>query len=421
MGRPNGVLAATEPGVAGVTIVTESIVEDAALDWFRALGYHVFGGADMTPDPIAIRKSYADVVLDSPLRGALEAINPGLPRDALLDAQRKLMRPVGAALEDRNHNLHRMLVDGVGVEYRDPVGRVRGAQVRVLDFDNPEANFWLVVSQFTVEEDQHRRRPDMVVFVNGLPLAIIELKNPTDETATLRSAYHQLQTYKAELPTLFTYNAVLGVSDGLSALAGTLTAGHEWFKPWRTIGGQELAPVFYTELQVLIQGVFEKSRFLALIRDFIVFEDDGGALSKKMAGYHQFHAVETAVAETLRAAELQREVRDIRGRYETGRQPGGETGDRRIGVVWHTQGSGKSLTMAFYAGRIIREPGMANPTVVVLTDRNDLDDQLFGTFARCSDLLRQPPAQAASRAGPPVEARRPVGRGGVHYDPEVLP
>ena len=396
-----------------MTIVTESIVEDAALDWFRALGYHVFGGADMAPDPIAIRKSYADVVLDSPLRGALEAINPGLPRDALLDAQRKLMRPGGAALEDRNRNLHRMLVDGVGVEYRDPDGHVRGAQVRVLDFDNPEANFWFVVSQFTVEEDQHTRRPDIVVFLNGLPLAIIELKNPTDETATVRSAYNQLQTYKAELPTLFASNAVLVVSDGLEARIGTVTGGYEWFKPWRTIGGQELAPVFYTELQVLIQGVFEKSRFLALIRDFIVFEDDGGALSKKMAGYHQFHAVETAVAETLRAAELQREVRDVRGRYESGRHPGGEAGDRRIGVVWHTQGSGKSLTMAFYAGRIIREPGMANPTVVVLTDRNDLDDQLFGTFARCSDLLRQPPAQAASRAD--LRTKLAVASGGVVF------
>ena len=396
-----------------MTIVTESIVEDAALDWFRALGYRVLGGADMAPDPVAIRKSYADVVLDSPLRGALEAINPGLPRDALLDAQRKLMRPGGAALEDRNRNLHRMLVDGVGVEYRDPGGRVRGAQVRVVDFDSPEANFWFVVSQFTVEEDQHTRRPDIVVFVNGLPLAIIELKNPTDESATVRSAYNQLQTYKAELPTLFASNAVLVVSDGLEARIGTLTGGDEWFKPWRTIGGQELAPVFYTGLQVLIQGVFEKSRFLALVRDFIVFEDDGGALSKKMAGYHQFHAVETAVAETLRAAELQREVRDVQGRYESGRRPGGESGDRRIGVVWHTQGSGKSLTMAFYTGRIIREPGMANPTIVVLTDRNDLDDQLFGTFARCSELLRQPPAQAASRAD--LRAKLAVASGGVVF------
>ena len=203
------------------------------------------------------------------------------------------------------------------------------------------------------------------------------------------------------------------VSDGLEARIGTLTAGYEWFKPWRTIGGQELAPVFYTQLQVLIQGVFEKSRFLAMFRDFIVFEDDGGALAKKVAGYHQFHAVETAVAETLRAAELQREIRDERGRYESGRRPGGESGDRRIGVVWHTQGSGKSLTMAFYAGRIIREPGMANPTVVVLTDRADLDDQLFGAFARCSDLLRQPPVQAASRAD--LRAKLAVASGGVVF------
>ena len=397
-----------------MTIVTESIVEDAALDWFRALGYQVLGGADLGPDPTAIRKSYAEVVLDSPLRGALARINPTLPRDALRDAQRKLMRPNGATLADRNRDFHRMLVDGVGVEYRSPDGNIRGEQVRVLNFENPEANFWPVVSQFTVEEDQHRRRPDIVVFVNGLPLAIIELKNPVDETATVRSAYRQLQTYKTELPALFACNALLGVSDGLNALVGTLTAGREWFKPWRTITGQELAPAFYPELRVLIEGVFEKSRFLALVRDFIVFEDDGGAVAKKIAGYHQFHAVETAVAETLRAAELQRarEMRQVIGRYESGR-PGGDTGDRRIGVVWHTQGSGKSLTMAFYAGRIVREPAMGNPTVVVLTDRNDLDDQLFGTFARCSDLLRQPPVQAESRAD--LRAKLSVAAGGVIF------
>ena len=396
-----------------MTIVTESIVEDAALNWFRGLDYQVLGGADMAPDPFGTRKSYAEVVLDAPLRGALERINPTLPGDALLDAQRRLMRPGGATLEDRNRNFHRMLVDGVGVEYRDSDGVVRGAQVRAVDFANPDANFWEVVNQFTVEEDQNRRRPDIVVFVNGLPLAIIELKNPTDEAATVLSAYHQLQTYKAQLPKLFFCNALLVVSDGLSALIGTLTAGHEWFKPWRTIAGQELAPAFYTELQVLIQGVFDKSRFLTLIRDFVAFEDDGGALSKKVAGYHQFHAVAAAVTETLRAAERQGEVRDVRGRYESGRRPGGDAGDRRIGVVWHTQGSGKSLTMAFYAGRIIREPDMANPTVVVLTDRNDLDDQLFGTFARCSDLLRQPPVQAGSRAD--LRAKLAVASGGVVF------
>ena len=397
-----------------MTIVTESVVEDAALDWFRALGYEVMGGADLVPNPIGIRKSYADVVLDSWLRGALARFNPAIPDETLGDAQRKLMRPAGATLEDRNRNFHRMLVDGVGVEYQHQDGGIRGAQVRVVDFDNPEANFWLVASQFTVEEDQHRRRPDMVVFVNGLPLAIIELKNPLDETATVRSAYRQLQTYKAELPTLFACNAALVVSDGLSALIGTLTAGEEWFKPWRTISGEQLAPAFYTELQVLIEGVFEKSRFLALVRDFIVFEDDGGALAKKMAGYHQFHAVETAVAETLRAAELRGsgEIFDD-GRYESGRRPGGGLGDRRIGVVWHTQGAGKSLTMAFYAGRIARDPAMENPTVVVLTDRNDLDDQLFGTFSRCQDLLRQPPVQAASRAD--LRARLAVEQGGVVF------
>ena len=398
-----------------MTIITESIVEDAALDWFRALGYEVLGGADLVPDPIAIRKSYADVVLNSPLRGALVELNPTIPDGALRDAKRKLMRPGGATLEDRNRSFHRMLVDGVGVEYRHQDGGIRGAQVRVVDFDHPEANFWIVASQFTVEEDQHRRRPDIVVFLNGLPVAIIELKNPVDETATVRSAYRQLQTYRAELPTLFACNAVLVVSDGLSALIGTLTAGEEWFKPWRTISGEELAPAFYPDLRVLIEGVFDQSRFLALVRDFIVFEDDGGALAKKMAGYHQFHAVETAVAETLRAAELRdsREARQITGRYETARRPGGEAGDRRIGVVWHTQGAGKSLTMAFYAGRIARDPAMANPTVVVLTDRNDLDDQLFGTFSRCQDLLGQPPVQAASRAD--LRARLAVEQGGVVF------
>ena len=397
-----------------MTIVTESIVEDAALDWYRALGYHVLGGPDIGPDPHALRKSYGDVVLDSPLRGALATLNPALPEEALRDAQRKLLRPQGATLEARNRDFHRMVVEGVTVEFRDENGDVRGAQARVLDFDNPDANDWMVVNQFTAQENQHTRRPDLVVFVNGLPLGVIELKNPTDESATVWTAWQQLQTYKSELPTLFTMNAVLVVSDGLDARIGSLTAGREWFKPWRTIAGQELAPVFYPELRVLIEGVFEKSRFLALVRDFIVFEDGGGPLAKRIAGYHQFHAVETAVAETLRAAEMQRsqEMRDVLGRYESGR-PGGDPGDRRIGVVWHTQGAGKSLTMAFYAGRIAREPAMNNPTIVVLTDRNDLDDQLFGTFAHCSDLLGQPPVQAASRAD--LRAKLSVAQGGVVF------
>ena len=397
-----------------MTIFTESIVEDAALDWFRELGYSVISGADGAGPGGLLRDDYGDVVLESPLQGALQKLNPGLPEDALRDAERKLRHPQGATLEARNRSFHRMVVDGVNVEYRTPEGTLSGKQVSVIDFDKPEANIWLAVNQFTVTENQHTRRPDLVIFVNGLPLAVIELKNPIDETATVLSAYHQLQTYKSELPTLFACNAVMAISDGLKALLGTLTAGSEWFKPWRTIDGQELAPVFYTELQVLIMGVFEKGRFLSLLRDFIVFEDDGGELTKKVAGYHQFHAVETAVAETLRATKLQQsQTRDERGRYESGRQPGGKAGDRRVGVVWHTQGSGKSLTMAFYAGRIVRDLAMGNPTLVILTDRNDLDDQLFGTFARCQELLGYPPTQAESRAD--LRKKLAVKQGGVVF------
>ncbi|MCY3986670.1 MAG: type I restriction endonuclease subunit R, partial [Candidatus Dadabacteria bacterium] len=252
---------------------------------------------------------------------------------------------------------------------------------------------------------------------NGLPLGVIELKNPTDEEATIWTAWQQLQTYKAELPTLFSMNAILMVSDGMEARIGTLTAGREWFKPWRTISGEALADSHMLELQVMLEGVCAPKQFLSLIRDFMVFEDDGGGeLLKKMAGYHQFHAVEVAVAETLRAAELKQTIPSLKensDRNDLDRKSGGEKGDRRIGVVWHTQGSGKSLTMAFYAGRIIREPAMANPTVVVLTDRNDLDDQLFGTFSRCQELLRQPPVQAENRAD--LRAKLTVESGGVIF------
>ena len=342
----------------------------------------------------------------------LGRINPNLPNEALDDAFRKLARPEGSTLEARNRAFHRMLVDGVTVEYRNAEGAIRGAQARVIDFDDPDKNDWLAVNQFTVTENKHERRPDIVLFINGLPLTLIELKNPAHEDATVWSAWQQLQTYKNELPTLFSFNAVLIVSDGVNTRIGSLTAGKEWFKPWRTIGGQELAPVFLPDLQVLIEGVLEKRRFLSLLRDFIVFEDDGsGMLVKIIAGYHQFHAVEVAVLETMRAAELKQA--DEPGRYETGSKPGGAPGDRRIGVVWHTQGTGKSLTMAYYAGRIIREPVMGNPTVVVLTDRNDLDDQLFGTFSRCRDLLRQPPAQAENRAD--LRAKLSVESGGVVF------
>ena len=298
-----------------------------------------------------------------------------------------------------------------------PDGAIRGAQAQLIDFDDPDNNDWLAVNQFTVVENKHNRRPDIVIFVNGLPLGVVELKNASDEDATIWDAYQQLQTYQAEIHSLFAYNETLLISDGVQARIGSLGAGREWFKPWRTITGETLAESYLPELQVMIQGVFDKRRFLDLLRYFVVFEDfGGGAVAKKIAGYHQFHAVNVAVQETLRAARMRAETEewhDPADGYRSSKQPGGRPGDRRVGVVWHTQGSGKSLTMAFYAGRVILEPEMANPTLVILTDRNDLDDQLFGTFSRCKELLRQPPVQAESRAD--MRAKLNVNAGGVIF------
>ena len=397
---------------------TESEVEDAALEWLGSLGWKVALGPHIAPHAEgAERADYSAIVLENRLRDALARLNPTLPTEALDDAFRKLTHPEGPTLEARNRAFHRMLVDGVTIEYRTIGGTVRGAQVSILDYKNPANNDWLAVNQFTVVEGEHKRRPDIVLFVNGLPLGLIELKNPADEKATVWTAWQQIQTYRVELSDLFSFNAALIASDGVDARMGTLTAGREWFKPWRTIDGETLADPHLPQLQVMIEGICERERFLTLVRDFIVFEDDGsGKLAKKMAGYHQFHAVETAVLETLRAAALRQELQRVAEpgrRYEIGRRPSGYPGDRRIGVVWHTQGSGKSLTMAFYAGRIIREPAMENPTIVMLTDRNDLDDQLFGTFSRCRDLLRQPPTQAGSRAD--LRAKLAVESGGVVF------
>ena len=412
-----------------MTTLTETDVEQAALAWLSGVGWQCLHGPDIAPDtPNSERASYGQVVLEQRVRDALACLNPDLPPDALEDAHRRLTLPEGSTLETRNRSFHRMLVNGVTVGYRGDDGVVRWEQAKVIDFNNPANNDWLAINQFTFTENlpaatgaaqagKSTRRADVVLFVNGLPLGVIELKNPADEEATIWSAWQQLQTYKAELPALFSMNEMLMVSDGNEARLGTLTSGREWFKPWRTVTGETLADPHLTQLQVMLEGVFEPGRFLQLIRDFTVFDDDGsGALVKKMAGYHQFHAVRVAVDETLRAAELRKEAEiagEERGRYEAGRTPGGELGDRRIGVVWHTQGSGKSLTMAFYTGAIIREPAMENPTVVVLTDRNDLDDQLFGTFSRCQDLLRQPPVQAESRAD--LRDKLSVNAGGVVF------
>lgn len=358
----------------------ESEVEEVALAWFESLGYHVQFGPEMLPGVLfAERSSYKDVVLERHLADAIAHLNPHLPHEAREEALRKVLRPETASLISNNHAFHRMLIDGVSIEYRREDGSIAGDQVRLIDFENPDENDWVVVNQFTVVEGGHDRRPDIVIFVNGMPIAVIELKNPTDENATIWSAFNQLQTYKNEIPSLSTYNELLVASDGLQARLGSLTANREWFLPWRTIEGDRVEPATIPQLEVLVKGVFEKRRLLYLIRYCIVFEEaDDGALLKKIAGYHQFHAVREAVNATVLASRPE--------------------GDRRCGVVWHTQGSGKSLTMAFYAGAIILHPAMENPTLVVITDRNDLDDQLFETFSRCHELLRQKPVQAESRA-----------------------
>lgn len=269
-------------------------------------------------------------------------------------------------------------MEGVPIEYRKKDGPIQHDNARLVDWDNPENNEFLAVNQFTVIEGQRNRRADVVLFINGLPLVAVELKNPADANATIKNAFNQLQTYQHDIPSLFAFNELLIISDGLQARAGTLTADWERFMPWRTIDGTNLAADSMPQMDVLTRGICEPRRILDLFRFFTVFERDGAKVSKKIAGYHQYHAVNKAVDCTLRAVS--------------------PAGDKRIGVVWHTQGSGKSLSMAFYAGKIIQQPAMANPTVVILTDRNDLDDQLFGTFSRCHDLLRQNPAQAQDRA-----------------------
>ncbi len=381
---------------------SESVIELAALAWLESLGYQIRSGLDIAPGmPDAERESYGQVVLENRLRQALARLNPQASADALEEAFRKLTRLDSPSLVTNNHALHRMLTEGVHVEVQRQDGSMGGDLIRVLDYDAPANNEFLAVNQFTVVENGRERRPDITLFLNGLPVAVMELKNAADENATVRSACNQLQTYKEQIPSLFAYNEALVISDGTDARIGTLTANYEWFMPWRTVEGEKLADPNTPQLRTLIEGVFEKHRFLDIIRYFIVLEDNGGgALVKKMAGYHQYHAVNVAVEETIRASlppEKYGVVIEEKGTYYAKGSPNAKPGDRRIGVVWHTQGSGKSLTMAFYAGRMALHPDMGNPTILVITDRNDLDDQLFGTFSRCHELLRQQPVQTQSR------------------------
>jgi type I restriction enzyme, R subunit len=379
---------------------TESVVEDATLDWLGSLEYAVLHGPEIAPSELAAeRSSYNEVVLRRRLEAALHKLNSTVSEDVLEEALRRVTLAHLPSLIANNHAFHRLLVNGVAVDARREDGTIGAEVVRLIDFENPKANDWVAVNQFTVLEGQHTRRPDIVIFVNGLPLAVIELKNAADENADIWSAFRQLQTYKAQISSLLAYNAVLVISDGVEARIGTISADSERFMPWRTITGETVASAAMPQLEVLLRGVLDQGRFLDLLRHFLVFEDDGSTVTKKMAGYHQFHAVNTAVEETLRATGIREKARvaEPEGGYFSRSMPGGEEGDHRVGVVWHTQGAGKSLTMAFYAGRLVLEPAMENPTIVVITDRNDLDDQLFGTFSRCHELLRQKPVQAESR------------------------
>ena len=356
----------------------EGHVEEATLSWLAELGYVVLPGPEIAPEGGKCeRESYGDVVLVKRLRDAIARLNPVVPAEARADALRRILQVESPAPIVENRRLHRAMVEGVDVEAYDGDGVLRGFQVRLVDFDDIDNNDWLAVNQYTVIENKANRRPDVVLLVNGLPLGVIELKNPGDENATLDGAFNQLQTYKAQIPSLFRMNTVLVISDGIAARIGSLTADRERFMPWRTVDGKDLAPKGTPELETVLRGVFDRRRFLDLIKDFIVFGDTGSDVAKILAGYHQFHAVRHAVERTIAASA-----------------PGG---DRRAGVIWHTQGSGKSLLMAFYAGQIVKHPEMENPTLVVLTDRNDLDDQLFGTFSMCKDLLRQVPQQAEDR------------------------
>lgn len=359
-----------------MSYLTEAEIEQILLDQFQSLGYTHLASIVTNPDGSqADRDSYADTILPQRLRNAIDRLNPTIPTEARDDAFKKLIATEKPNLIEENRRLHHALVEGIDVEFYAEDGTIRGDKVYAIDFANPSANDWLVLNQFTVIENRHNRRPDVVVFINGLPIAVIEIKKPGSETATLAAAYNQLQTYKTEIPALFRTNALLITTDGLTARLGSLTADLERFMPWRTIDGEALTKST-PEMQVLIEGVFAQPRLLNLIQNFTVFGDTGSGLRKIIAGYHQFHAVQKAVSNTIAA---------IQGK------------NRKAGVIWHTQGSGKSLLMAFYAGQLVRRPELENPTIVVITDRNDLDDQLFGTFAMCRDLIRQTPQQADNR------------------------
>ena len=361
--------------------MTEDQLEQEALGWLADVGYSVVYGPDIAPDgPKPERDNYRQVLLVGRLRSAIDRLNPAVPAHAREDALKQVLDMGLAALMSANQQFHRLLVTGVPVQYQKD-GETRGDFVRLIDWAEVEANDWLAVNQFSIRGQNHTRRPDVILFVNGLPLVLLELKNPADEVADIWKAYDQLQTYKEQIPDLFNTNEILVISDGTEALLGSLSSDHERFMAWRTIDGDVLDPLGeFNELQTLVRGVLAPKYLLDYLRYFVLFEDDG-ALVKKIAGYHQFHAVRAAIQRVIDASRVD-SAAGVKGKG---------------GVVWHTQGSGKSITMTCFAARVMQEPLMENPTIVVITDRNDLDGQLFGVFSLAQDLLREQPVQARTR------------------------
>jgi len=363
-----------------MTKYTESTLEEATLQWFEELGYQIISGPEIAPFPDGEhpeRENYADVILNGRFREAVYRINPQIPNETKEEVIKKINSLVysSQSLIHSNFEFYKYLRNGVDVEYQKPDGTIAYDKAYLIDQNNINDNDWLAVNQFTVIENKHNRRPDVVVFLNGLPISVLELKNLGDETVSVRQGYNQLQTYKNEIPSLFVYNQLLVTSDGIDSRVGSLTANEEWFMRWRSVDGEKLAPIDSPQLEIMIKGIFDKSRLIDILTNFITYEIEEDKIIKKLAGYHQYFAVNKAIKTTILATK--------------------ESGDRRCGVVWHTQGSGKSLTMTFYTGKIIQ--ALNNPTIVIITDRNDLDDQLFGTFVKNKNLLRQDPQQVEDR------------------------
>ncbi|TQV61883.1 MAG: type I restriction endonuclease subunit R [Halothiobacillaceae bacterium] len=381
-----------------MAFLSEAQLETALLAQLALLGYACASEEDIGPDGHSPeRESHDEVVLKQRFEEAVARLNPALPLEARQDAVRRVTQSELPNLLEENRRIHKLMTEGVDVEYYANDGTLTAGKVALIDYENLEQNDWLAVSQFVVINGHNNRRPDVVVFVNGLPLGVIELKAPGSAGAHLLGAFNQLQTYKKQIPALFNTNALLVTSDGIAARVGSLSADLERFMPWRTTDGKDVAPKGAPELSTLIEGVFEHRRLLDLLRDFTVFGETGLGLAKIIAGYHQFHAVRHAVVSTIRASNPVQGVAEDPADYGLPSVKAQSPGDKRAGVIWHTQGSGKSLLMAFYAGQLVKHPAMANPTLVVLTDRNDLDDQLFATFSMCRDLIRQTPVQAESR------------------------